>query len=130
MATMTSDASAAALLGRFRGRVTKARLTYPERAALDVTDHDGGHWYLATWDAEYLPGDPEVLHGKTVVGADLDEKSQVLTVDFSDGTAFSATPIAYDDEDVENWELFTPEGMVLTYGPRGRWRLGRAGDPC
>jgi len=113
MAIVTSDTSAAALLGRFRGQVTKARLTYPERAAFNVTDAKGGNWYLATWDADYLPADPEILLGKTVVGANLDEESEVLTVDFSDETVFTATPVVHEDEDVENWGLFTPEGLVL-----------------
>jgi hypothetical protein len=129
MAIVTSDTSAAALLGRFRGQVTKARLTYPERAAFDVTDANGGNWYLATWDADYLPADPKILLGKTVVGANLDEESEVLTIDFSDETVFTATPIVHEDEDVENWGLFTPEGLVLIYGPRGRWRLAKGSDP-
>jgi hypothetical protein len=130
MTILTSNTSPAAVLGRFRGRVTKARITYPERAAFDVTDADGGEWYLATWDAAFVPEDPKELDGKTVVGADLDESSQVLTVNFSDGALFTATPIVYEDEDVENWELFTPEGLTLRYGPRGRWELGSTTDPC
>jgi hypothetical protein len=130
MAIVTSDTSPAKLLGRFRGPVTKSCLTYPERVRLEVTDTDGGLWRLGTWDADYSPSDPDVLSGKTVVRASLDERSGVLTVGFSDDTVFTATPIPVEDDDVENWELFTPERLVLTYGPRGRWQLGSADDPC
>lgn len=43
---------------------------------------------------------------------------------FSDGTYFTLTPnLEADDEGIEDWTLSTPEGLVLTYGPRGRWQL-------
>ncbi|MGH2938944.1 MAG: hypothetical protein ACRDPE_12590 [Solirubrobacterales bacterium] len=131
MPTVKPDTSPAAVLSRFRGLVTKARLTYPERAAINLADNEGGSWYLATWWADYSPADPEVFSGKTVVGADIGKAPGELTIDFSDGASFTIGPI-WDERDdaIENWELFTPDGMVLTYGPRGRWQLGSANDPC
>ena len=129
MTIVTSNTSAAALLTRFGGLVTKARVTYPERAALDVIDAEGGEWYLATWWAEFAPVDPEELGGKTVVSADLGEPPGKLTVGFSDGTTFTITPVADEEKDaIENWELFTPEGLVLSYGPKGRWSLAEAAE--
>jgi hypothetical protein len=96
-----------------------------------VTDAEGGLWRFATWEADYSPTDPEGLAGKTVVSADLDEPGGKLTIGFSDGTTFTVTPIPDEEDDaIENWELFTPEGLVLSYGPRGRWQLGKATDPC
>jgi hypothetical protein len=54
----------------------------------------------------------------------------VLTVSFSDESFFTLTPIPDESDDaIENWEIFTPERLILAYGPRGRWLLGRADDP-
>jgi hypothetical protein len=130
MSIVIPETSPADLLARVRGPVKDARLTYPERVHFEVTDVHGGLWFLATWEAEYSPADPEELNGKTVVSADLDDRSRVLTIGFSDGTSFTVTPIPDDDDGaIENWELFTPDDLLLTYGPWGRWHLGKATDP-
>jgi hypothetical protein len=130
MSIAASDTVPEKLLGRLRGLVTHAGLSYPERMRIEVVDAKGGLWRLGTWDADYSPADPAVLAGKAVVSAKLDEPSGVLTIGFSDETLSTVTPDMDEDDDVENWELFTPEGLVLTYGPRGRWQLGSADDPC
>ncbi len=131
MPIVIPDISPADLLARFRGPVLDARLTYPERVHFEVKDVHGGEWCLATWDADYLPSDPEVLHGKTVVSADLEDRSGTLSIGFSDGSAFRVIPDPYEPGDeLEHWELFTPEGLVLHYGPGSRWRLARGSDPC
>jgi hypothetical protein len=130
MSIVIPNTSPADLLARLRGSVKEARLTYPERVHLPVIDDQGDRWFLATWEASYLPADPEELNGKTVVSADLEDRSRVLAIGFSDGTSFTVTPIPDDDEGaIENWELFTPDDLLLTYGPWGRWHLGRATDP-
>lgn len=130
MAVITPDTSPRDLLRRVSGKVEDARLTYPERVHLEVTDTDGGHWLLATWEAAYLPADPAQLNGKIVVGADLDKTSGALTVTFSDGTHFTVVPIPDGEDDaIENWQLFTPDGFVLNYGPGEHWVLKRASDP-
>lgn len=127
MATLTLDTSLVELLDRFRGRVADARVTYPERAIVEVTDHEGRLWWLETWEATYSPTHPDELNGKTVAGASIDRHTEVLTVGFSDGTRFTVTPIPDEEDDaIENWDLFAPEGMVLIYGPRGRWKLADA----
>jgi hypothetical protein len=130
MSLATPYTSAAGLLARVRGAVTSARLTYPERIHVDVTDSEGGLWSLISWWADYSPSDPDQLQGKTVIGVDLDTAGKV-TVLFSDRTNFTITPAPDEDDDaIENWELFTPDGLVLEYGPKGRWHLGNATDPC
>jgi hypothetical protein len=69
------------------------------------------------------------MDGKTVVHADFDSESGALTVHFTDETYFTLTPNQEDDDDaIEDWELFTPVGLVLTYGPKGRWQLS-ANEP-
>jgi hypothetical protein len=130
MAVVTPDLSPRDLLSCVRGAVAQARLTYPERVHLQVLDADGGLWLLATWEADYWPADPADLTGKIVVGTSLDETSGALTVGFSDGTRFTVDPIPDDDDDaIENWQLFTPDGFVLNYGPGEHWVLKRATDP-
>jgi hypothetical protein len=127
MAIVTPDTFPTEILCRFRGRIIDARPAYPEVLQLKVNDADGGEWWFATQEAEWLPTDPDVLLGKTIDSADLDDRSGILTVGFSDGSTFTVTPDhegAHDD--LEAWELFTPERTILSYGPRGRWLLGRA----
>jgi hypothetical protein len=132
MPTVNSDISremALTVLSRFRGRVTKARLTYPERAAIDLTDDDGGEWYLATWWSDYSPADPEVFNHLAVTFADLRGAPGELVIGFSDGSTFTITPAPDEGDDaIENWELFTPDGRVLSYGPHDQWGLGSADD--
>jgi hypothetical protein len=130
MATVSPDTSPAMLLDRVRGPVTNARPLYPERILIEITDAEGALWRLATCDAEHSPSDPDRLIGRTVVGTSLDEGG-VVVLAFSDGTRFTATPVLDDeDDDIENWSLFTPDGRVLVYGPTGRWKLVSATDPC
>jgi hypothetical protein len=130
MNTVTSDTSPARLLARVRGAVTDAHLTYPERIQVDVRDPDGGVWSLISWWADYSPSDPDQLHDKTVIDVDLDAAGKV-TVSFSDQSTFTITPVPDEEDDaIENWELFTPDGLVLHYGPYGRWHLNDATDPC
>lgn len=129
MATVSSDTSAAAVLTRLRGRVTKAYLTYADMARIEVTDAEGGRWLLGTWEADYSPADPEALLGKTVTSAEVERVSGVLKVGFADGSTFTVVPVPDEDDDVEHWELFTPEDSVLAQGPIGRWKLRKATDP-
>lgn len=128
MSNLTHDTSPADLLARVRGPITTARVTYPERIRLEVADGEGDPWRLATWDVDYSPSDPEPLIGKIVVDTSLDDLSGTLILSFSDRTRFTATPTPDGGDDVEYWELFTPEALVLTYGPIGQWQLGTADE--
>jgi hypothetical protein len=49
-----------------RGRVTDARMAYPDVLHVEVRDAAGGMWRLATQDAEFLPNDPTELAGSSV----------------------------------------------------------------
>jgi Family of unknown function (DUF6188) len=119
------------LLSRFRGSIIEANPAYPEVLQLKVRDAQSGEWWFITQEARWSPTDPDVFLDKTVVSADFDKSSGTLTIGFSDGSNFTVTP---DHEgagdDLEAWELFTPERTVLTYGPRGRWLLGRSDNLC
>jgi hypothetical protein len=133
MATVIPDISPSDLLEHFRGQILSARPGYPEVIHLKVRDADGGEWGFSTFYAEYSPEDPDFFPGKTVSSADL-EPSGKLTIGFSDGSEFNVVPIPLEaDEpgnDLETWHLFTPDGLALFYGPRGRWELGQGSDPC
>jgi hypothetical protein len=133
MAVVNSDTSPAEFLQRFRGRVVVSRPAYPEVLQLHIRDVDGGLWRFATFEANYFPTEPELFLGKTVVTTELDPASAKLTIGFSDHTSLLVVPFALApdeiDVDYESWQLFTPSGLVLDYGPGEHWLLGSASDP-
>jgi len=131
MAIVTPETFPTEILGRFRGAIIDARPAYPEVLHLKVKDAEGGEWWFATQEAKWSPSDPGFFIGKTVTDASLDDRSGQLTIRFSDGTEFTVNPDHEGaSDDLEAWELFTPERTILTYGPRGRWLLGRFDNRC
>jgi hypothetical protein len=133
MSVVIPDTTPTDLLSRFRGLVTSSRPAYPDVLHLDVQDAKGNVWWFGTSYATYAPSDPDVFLGKTVVDAELDATSSQVTIRFSDGSDLKVSPVprrpGEPDEDLENWKLFTPEGLVLKYGPEDRWILKRSSDP-
>jgi hypothetical protein len=134
MAVVIPDTTPAELLARFRGKVTSSRPGHPEVLLLQVTDTEGGLWRFATFEADYVPTDPDVFLGKTVVAADLDVPSGKLKIRFSDDSALLVVPFVLPpdevDTDYESWHLLTPEGVVLDYGPGDYWALAWGSDPA
>lgn len=132
MAIVIPDTSPADLLKGFRGHVTSSRAGYPDVLHIDIEDADGRVWWFSTFDAAYSPSEPERFIGKVVVDAALDIRSRELTIGFSDGSSLRVVPAprtAAEPGDLENWSLFTPDGLVLNYGPGDHWVLKRASDP-
>jgi hypothetical protein len=133
MAAVTSDLSPAELLARFRGEIVCSRPAYPNVIQVHVRDARGDLWRFLTFEANYFPSDPHDFLGKNVVAADIDAPSGKVTIGFSDGSALIVVPFALDpaevDESYESWQLFTPDGFVLNYGPGEHWLLKMAGDP-
>jgi hypothetical protein len=130
MATVIPKVSPAELLARVRGIVEDVHPAYPETIHVEVRDGAGDLWRFATHDASYSPSEPEALIGKSVVTADLVGPLGNLTLGFSDGTSFRVTvePQEAPDDPV-NWRLYTPEGLVLRWGPGDSWALKRGSDP-
>jgi hypothetical protein len=130
--TVIPDIAPAALLARLRGQVLEANRAYPETVQFKLRDADGGEWWLATQWADYYPSDPADILGKVVDDAKLDERTGDLTFTFSDGSEFKVVsrPQEEPGDDLEHWDLFTPEGLVLVWGPDASWQLKRATDPC
>ncbi len=130
MSAVSLDITPVHLLARFRGLVVGTRLPHSKRTYLEVIDAEGGKWRLVTWRTTYSSTDTGENKDKTVLSAAVDDRSGVLTINFSDESSCSLTPIPDESDDaLENWEIFTPDGFILAYGPRGRWLWGRADDP-
>jgi hypothetical protein len=129
MTVVTPDTLPLDILRRFRGKIFEAVPAYPEVLHLKVKDTGGGEWWFGTHEAEWSPSDPDALLGKTVIGAEFETGSGRLTIGFSDDSTFTVTSKHEGSpDDLEAWELFTPEGLVLAFGPNGQWQLGRGDE--
>jgi len=112
------------VIARFRGPIVGARFAYPEILHLEVRDDEGGLWRFATQDASWSPWDPASLSGRTIESSWVNADTGELRCQLADGGVFAVTPaeqVAPDDP--SNWEVFTPDGLWLEYGPGARWRI-------
>lgn len=121
------DASPANVLRLLRGSIVDARVAYPDVLHVEVHDSAGGRWRLATQDAEWTPSDPSALPGRSVEGAGIEEATSELRLDLSDGSQLRVSPGPREaSDDPPNWELITPDGLVLEFGPGLRWQISSA----
>ncbi len=96
-----------------------------------MRDARGDLWRLATQDAQWSPADPAQLLGRSIEDADIDEGTGELRCGLSDGTVLSVKPAAVETEDdPPNWELLSPAGIVLEFGPGVRWQISGADSPA
>ncbi len=131
MAAVALDASPANVLHSMRGEIVAARLAYPEVLHLDIRDASGELWRLATQDAEWTQSDPAELVGHAIEDAEIDERSGELRCRLSSGAVFDVKPAAQEaSDDPPNWELITPGGVVLEFGPGVRWQISSADAPA
>jgi hypothetical protein len=129
-AVVAPNASPAGVLRLVHGSITDARRAYPDVLHIEIQDRSGGLWKLATQDAEWSPADPSELMNRGVEGAELDEETGELRLALSDGSSFNVAPAEQEaEDDPPNWKLFTPDGLVLVFGPGGRWQFNRADEP-
>lgn len=128
MATAVAlDASPLNVLRSMRGQIVDARIAYPEVLHVAVKDSAGELWRLATQDAEWSPADPAELVGRSVDDADIDAETGELRCKLSDGALLDVKPASREaEDDPPNWELITPGGVVLEFGPGVRWQIGSA----
>lgn len=131
MATVVAlDASPANVLRSMRGQIVDARLAYPSVLHVDIRDSAGELWRLATQGAEWSPSNPADLVGRTIEDAEINDESGELRCKLSDGSALDVKPAAQEaSDDPPNWELITPGGVVLEFGPGVRWQISSATDP-
>lgn len=121
------DASPANVLRSFRGRIVGARSAYPQVLHLDVCDDAGHLWRFATQDTGFSPTDPEALSGRSIESADIDDRTGDLRCRLSDRSFLTVSPGIPDAiDDPPGWELITPDGLVLEFGPGVRWQIGSA----
>jgi hypothetical protein len=126
-AVVALDASPLNVLRSMRGSIVDARIGYPDVLHVTIKDSAGELWHLATQDAEWSPSDPAQLIGRSVEDADIDEETGELRCKLSDGSLLDVKPAAREEEgDPPNWELITPRGVVLEFGPGVRWQIGSA----
>jgi hypothetical protein len=125
------DASPVNVLRSLRGSIVDARIAYPDVLHVEVRDSHGDLWRLATQDAQWSPADPAQLVGRSIDDADIDEETGELRCGLSDGTVLSVKPAAVEAEhDPPNWELLSPAGIVLEFGPGVRWQISGADAPA
>jgi hypothetical protein len=114
-----------------RGSIIDASIAYPNVLHVEVRDPHGELWRLATQDAEWSPSDPAQLVGRSIDDADIDEKSGELRCRLSDGSVLDIKPAAAETEDdPPYWELISPAGVVLEFGPGVRWQISGADAPA
>jgi hypothetical protein len=131
MATVVSlDASPINVLRSMRGSIVGARITYPDVLHVEVRDARGDLWRLATQDATWSPSDPAQLVGRSIEDADIDKETGELRCGLSDGSVLDVKPgVPEGEDDPPNWELITPAGVVLEFGPGVRWQISGADQP-
>jgi hypothetical protein len=130
MATVELTASPVTVLGSMRGTIVAARIAYPDILHVEVEDSRGLLWRLATQDAEFSPADPGQLTGLSIDDASIDEKSGELRCLLSDGSLLDIKPAhAETEDDPPYWELISPAGLVLEFGPGVRWQISGADTP-
>ena len=118
------DSSPANVLPDFRGSIVVAQIAFPDVLHVEVRDAHGAVWKLATQDARWSPADPAALAGRSIVDADIDEATGQLRCALSDGSELIVTPSpAAGEDDPPNWELITPDGIALEFGPGMRWQV-------
>jgi hypothetical protein len=132
MATAVAlDASPVNVLRQMRGQIVDASISYPEVLHVEVRDSRGGVWRLATQDAAWSPSDPSQLTGRTIESADIEHETGELRCKLSDGSALDIKPTMIEaDDDPPNWELISPTGIVLEFGPGLRWQISSADAPA
>jgi hypothetical protein len=132
MATVVAlDSSPANVLRSMRGSIVDARVAYPEVLQVEIKDSAGERWLLATQDAEWSPTDPGELVGQSIEEATIDETTGELLCKLSNGSLFHVKPAGKEaDDDPPNWELITPGGVLLEFGPGVRWQISSADEPA
>jgi hypothetical protein len=131
MATVVAlDASPINVLRSMRGSIVSARIAYPDVLHVEVRDARGDLWRLATQDAGWSPSDPAQLVGRSIEDADIDKQTGELRCRLSDGSVLDVKPsVPEAEDDPPNWELISPAGIVLEFGPGVRWQISGADLP-
>jgi hypothetical protein len=119
--------SPAKMLRSMRGSIVDARIAYPDVLHIEVRDSRGDLWRFATKDAEWSPSHPGQLVGRSIDDVAIDGETGELHCMLSDGSVLDVRPGAIEaEDDPSNWELVSPAGIVLEFGPGLRWQISGA----
>ncbi len=125
------DASPVNVLRSMRGSIVDAHIAHPQVLHVEIRDPSGELWRLATQDAEWSPSEPSDLIGQSIEDASIDEGTGELRCKLSNDSLLRVRPAAPEaDDDPPNWELITPDGLVLEFGPGLRWQISSADTPA
>jgi hypothetical protein len=70
------------------------------------------------------------LIGRSIEDAEIEETSGELRCKLSDGSLLDIKPPAIEvEDDPPYWEVISPGGVVLEFGPGVRWQIGSADAP-
>lgn len=131
MATVVAlDASPENVLRAMRGSIVDARRAYPDVLHIEIRDPAGNLWRLATQDAEWSPSDPAELLGRVVEDATIDKTGELRCKLSGDSLLEIKPGVRESNEDPPYWELITPGGVVLEFGPGVRWQISGAEAPA
>ncbi len=131
MATVIAqEASLSSVLGSMRGEIVDARLGYPGVLHLEIRDQDRDLWRFVTQDADWSPAQPADLVGQDIEKAEVGDQGE-LRCQLSGGPVLVVTPPSRkSDDDPPHWELITPGGVILEFGPGARWQISNADVPA
>jgi hypothetical protein len=100
------------------GSIVDARIAYPGVLHVEVRDSHGDLWRFATQDAEWSLSHPGQLVGRSVDDVTVDAETGELRCLLSDGSVLDVKPAAVEaEDDPPSWELVSPTGLVLEFGP-------------
>lgn len=118
------EASPTSLLRSLRGTIVGAQIAHPRVLHVEARDARGELWRLSTQDSSWLPTESDRLPGRLIEGAEIDQSSGAVRLRLSGGGALDIEPNPEPgQDDPPAWELITPSGLVLEFGPGIRWRV-------
>lgn len=121
------DKSLGDYLAEMRGRIVLSAVGYPDSIHLHVKDGDGQTWKFFTWDADWVPSTPEEFAGRILEDAKLDQRTGVVRLRFDQGRQLVITPGEYENvDDPPYWQILTPDGQSIKYGPGPSWHVSDA----
>jgi hypothetical protein len=119
------------------------KIPYPQKA---MAGREGGSWILGCRASKWVLESPsqviassqltseeikqkiKVVEGTKIANFKIDYPDLILRVEFSTGCELKVFP-DLEDLDLSDWELFTPDDMLVEMGPGRVWSYNRADVP-